>query len=343
MAILVLGTTINLFLLVLSYRAAGFSDPNTWARLAWIVAGLLYVLMIGRPGQRPYLFQQSLFLGAASLSLFFAAIITGLAPASQGGTFVFIINLLLTSTFLTLSLPTMLGITLPSIIYLASVLFFTRNDDMALALTSTSINITAVTAFAIMVSHFLYRSRHQRFIYEVMIRRHNTYLENLATLDGLTGVANRHKIDQAIANIERLAEREQLTVGVIMADLDNFKAYNDACGHLAGDELLKAAAQALKDVLQRDSDLFGRYGGEEFIAILPTSSAAGAYLLAERMRHSVRNLNLPHPGTASGFVTVSLGVAGGIPTREQPISALILQADQALYRAKQAGKNRVAR
>lgn len=126
-----------------------------------------------------------------------------------------------------------------------------------------------------------------------------------------------------------------------MLDLDNFKAYNDSCGHLAGDEILNSTAQAMKNVLHRGCDIFRRYGGEEFIAILPGTDAAGAALIAERMRLAVLHLGVFHPASQAGVVTVSGGVAAGVPNHEAGIAELIHAADQALYQAKQAGKNRI--
>ncbi|MEI8165233.1 MAG: GGDEF domain-containing protein [Chloroflexales bacterium] len=342
LAILVLGALINTFAILMNRQSSGQFNENTWLRMAWIGASLLYLLLIGKPGTRPYRYQQAVFLGAASLSLFFAARLTAIASATQGGTFIFVINLLLTSTFFILSLRQIIGVAGPSLIYLGGAIFQAIGGGLALSLTSNIINIVAVTAFAIMIAQFLYRARHQRFCYEVVIRQHNAYLHNLATLDGLTGIPNRRKVNEMLTLLQTLATREQLAVSVLMLDLDNFKLYNDTYGHLAGDELLKVVAVALQSTLQRTSDFFGRYGGEEFIVILPATNAAGAVVVAEQMCASVFALAVPHRGAPVGVVTVSIGLAVGIPTKDAGIDAIVHRADQALYRAKQAGKNRVA-
>lgn len=171
--------------------------------------------------------------------------------------------------------------------------------------------------------------------------KENEILKAIAERDGLTNVANRRKIDEVIAFTQHFAAREKVSVAVLMIDLDNFKAYNDTYGHLAGDELLKAAASTMRDVLLRTTDFFGRFGGEEFIAILPFTDVAGAAIIADKIRQAVFDLSVAHCGTAAGVATVSIGLAIGIPTERIPINIFIDQADQALYRAKQLGKNRI--
>jgi diguanylate cyclase (GGDEF)-like protein len=126
-----------------------------------------------------------------------------------------------------------------------------------------------------------------------------------------------------------------------MADIDMFKAYNDRYGHLAGDECLREIAVALRSQLRRPGDLLARYGGEEFAVVLPETGVVGAAQLAERMRLAVESLHLSHEGSSvAPYVTVSLGVAEGEPKRQSP-EELIGRADQALYRAKSAGRNRL--
>ena len=118
--------------------------------------------------------------------------------------------------------------------------------------------------------------------------------------------------------------------------MDHFKRYNDALGHLAGDDCLRRVAVALRACLRRPTDLLARYGGEEFVCLLPDTDLAGAIGVAQLMEDTVRLLALPHPGV-SGCVTVSLGVAAGVQGE-----ALIDAADRALYLAKAAGRGRVS-
>jgi diguanylate cyclase (GGDEF)-like protein len=126
-----------------------------------------------------------------------------------------------------------------------------------------------------------------------------------------------------------------------MCDIDNFKAYNDLYGHQAGDECIKRIAQELEKAINRPSDFCARYGGEEFIVILPDTPADGAMLIAEKIRKNIEGLNIEHDHSKnSGKLTISLGVSTADPERMFP-DTLIKKADDALYRAKKNGRNRV--
>jgi diguanylate cyclase (GGDEF)-like protein len=125
-----------------------------------------------------------------------------------------------------------------------------------------------------------------------------------------------------------------------MIDADWFKAYNDSHGHQAGDKLLAMIAACVSKNVRRPGDLSVRYGGEEFAALLPGTDLAGAVEVADGIRASVSALDIPHPTSASGFQTVSVGVASVIPCRGEHHRALVAAADMALYRAKNNGRNR---
>jgi diguanylate cyclase (GGDEF)-like protein len=170
----------------------------------------------------------------------------------------------------------------------------------------------------------------------------NRHLEQLSMLDGLTGIANRRQFDQALAGEWQRVARHRGPLVLILIDIDHFKRYNDKLGHLAGDDCLKQVATALGQGVKRPGDLVARYGGEEFAVILPETELAGAVRLAEVLRSSVEALALPHPASDVGkVVTVSLGVARAYPESETQPAGLIAAADQALYQAKQGGRNRV--
>lgn len=129
---------------------------------------------------------------------------------------------------------------------------------------------------------------------------------------------------------------------MLMIDVDHFKRYNDTHGHLAGDEVLKHVATAIRGSLARPADLAARFGGEEFIAVLPNTALAGARYVAEKARQAVENLRIRHDAsTASKYVTVSIGVASTTPQRDRPLTDLLEAADVALYEAKN-GRNRIA-
>ncbi len=167
-------------------------------------------------------------------------------------------------------------------------------------------------------------------------------LQRLATRDGLTGIANRRSFDTALNTECRRVTREARSLSLLMIDVDYFKRYNDAYGHLAGDECLRQVAEAMARVTQRASDTLARYGGEEFAILLPATEPDGAVVVAERIREAVTALALPHGHSeVAPQVTVSIGVASLDPTSAGPPAQLIAAADAALYEAKRSGRNRV--
>jgi len=173
------------------------------------------------------------------------------------------------------------------------------------------------------------------------LARKNSELERLTLLDGLTGVPNRRYFDRIIQQEWSRAVREQAPIAVVMIDIDCFKSYNDACGHPQGDVCLQQVASALEAGLKRPSDFIARYGGEEFVAVLPDTGLESARVLAEAMRENVAKLALAHPASLAGsHVSASFGVASVVPSRTSAYGGLVKQADEALYAAKHAGRNR---
>ena len=166
-------------------------------------------------------------------------------------------------------------------------------------------------------------------------------LEQLATHDGLTGLANRRCFDDTLQGEWRRAMRHRQPLSLLMVDVDNFKQYNDVHGHLSGDECLKRIAGAVAAEM-RANDLVARYGGEEFAVILPNQSLKGAAIVAERIRYRVEQLQLPNQLVENRRVTVSIGAATAIASAETEASALVAIADAALYRAKHMGRNRIS-
>lgn len=175
----------------------------------------------------------------------------------------------------------------------------------------------------------------------VDLKRYQDQLQRQTLLDGLTGIPNRRCFEQTMTNSWNLAVRQQSPLSLLMLDIDHFKAYNDRYGHPAGDECLQRVAKALAATVHRKTDLLARYGGEEFVCVLPGTDLAGALDLAEQMRAVVSDLNIPH-AVEAGRVSLSLGVACAHPGAGESLALLLTAADQALYRAKQAGRNRVS-
>jgi diguanylate cyclase (GGDEF)-like protein/PAS domain S-box-containing protein len=166
-------------------------------------------------------------------------------------------------------------------------------------------------------------------------------METLVVVDALTGIANRRRFDDALATEWRRALREGSRLSLLLIDADHFKRYNDTYGHVRGDSCLKQIAEAALDVVLRPGDLVARYGGEEFAVVLPGTDEEGARAVAEDICQAVRSRQLPHEGNLPGIVTVSIGCATIIPHRGKSAQDLIETADQALYRAKSRGRNRV--
>jgi diguanylate cyclase (GGDEF)-like protein len=166
--------------------------------------------------------------------------------------------------------------------------------------------------------------------------------ELLSLMDELTGVPNRRHFNDILTREWHSAARTGKPLSVLMLDLDFFKAYNDSNGHLAGDECLRKAAEAIRATLDRPRDLVARFGGEEFIVLLPETDEEGAIQVSERIRCAVQKLAIPHGASEAGPVlTVSVGAATAIPSVTDSPDECIRQADAALYRAKAAGRNTV--
>ncbi|WP_374473174.1 diguanylate cyclase domain-containing protein [Arenimonas sp.] len=167
-------------------------------------------------------------------------------------------------------------------------------------------------------------------------------LRELSATDGLTHIANRRAFDDALVHEWERALRNGGPLSVVMADIDFFKRYNDQYGHVAGGVCLQQVAAALKAGIRQGGDFVGRYGGEEFVVVLPGADADAARAVAESLRQRVEALALPHEGNpATGVVTISLGVATCEPVRGREPTTLVEAADKQLYRAKQGGRNRV--
>ena len=172
------------------------------------------------------------------------------------------------------------------------------------------------------------------------LRRREGQLELEVRIDALTGLANRGCFDKTLVlEWSRVARRGGM-LAVIMLDVDHFKRYNDVYGHLRGDETLRTIGTALGIIVQRREDCVARYGGEEFIAILPESDVQSALIVAEQIRTEIALLGIPDADGA-GVVTVSVGVAALAPAMADGPNTLVALADEALYEAKRAGRNRV--
>jgi two-component system chemotaxis family response regulator WspR len=169
----------------------------------------------------------------------------------------------------------------------------------------------------------------------------NIELQRLSNMDGLTGLNNRRRFDEYASNEWRRALRDRVSIGLLLVDIDQFKHYNDANGHLAGDELLRQVGETIRNCCGRPADLPARYGGDEFAIVLPGIQGQGLVSIGERLCQAVLDLKIEHVGAISGaYVTLSVGGAVTVPTEEGGLADLIGIADRHMYEAKAKGRNK---
>jgi diguanylate cyclase (GGDEF)-like protein len=167
-------------------------------------------------------------------------------------------------------------------------------------------------------------------------------LARLATTDGLTGLANRRRFDEALAGEIKRLTRTRAKLSLVLLDVDHFKLFNDLYGHLAGDQCLRLVGQTLKSALHRPADLSARYGGEEFACILPETDEYGAHPVAQAILQRIADLGIPHAESSTGaYVTASIGLVTTSCCPGLGAEAVVAAADADLYRAKQYGRNQV--
>ncbi|WP_192564542.1 sensor domain-containing diguanylate cyclase [Pseudomonas gozinkensis] len=171
----------------------------------------------------------------------------------------------------------------------------------------------------------------------------NRQLELLAMKDALTGLANRRCFDQTLEMEARRAKRDGTSLALLMIDLDYFKLFNDSQGHVAGDECLRQVGRVLETCVRRPSDLVARYGGEEMAVIMPDTDSDGAAVVAQLILERLAHEPIAHPTSPFGRVSVSIGMAAASGSQLDRVQGLIEAADQALYLAKGAGRNQVAK
>jgi diguanylate cyclase (GGDEF)-like protein len=169
----------------------------------------------------------------------------------------------------------------------------------------------------------------------------NEHLEELASLDGLTGLANRRAFDREIERAWQRANEHRTPLALMMIDIDHFKLFNDRYGHVAGDTCLRAVGETLSLVTLEEAVMVARYGGEEFALLLPGLGLERATTLAEEARKTIEDLLINHSESPCGHVTISVGVDSVVPERYQTAADLIEAADNALYDAKHRGRNAV--
>lgn len=178
---------------------------------------------------------------------------------------------------------------------------------------------------------------------QLLLKTKTDMLEQLVSIDSLTGVCNRRSFDEILFQEWRRCGRTGSQLTIIMIDIDHFKNLNDQFGHVAGDQCLKQVASSLKNTMRRSSDSIARYGGEEFACVVPDVSHEEATELANNLRQKIESLKIQNPirDNPQNTVTISLGVATTSPNRSFTAADILKKADEALYQAKEKGRNRV--
>jgi diguanylate cyclase (GGDEF)-like protein len=195
--------------------------------------------------------------------------------------------------------------------------------------------ILGTNLFGASVSYMHEKTSRMRFLEACLLRE-------LVARDGLTGIQNRRMFDQHIRRVWQQAVREEKRVAVLLVDIDCFKDYNDRYGHQAGDECLRAVAVSLNQCARRPLDFVARYGGEEFALVLYEANREYIAEVLTRIQRSIAELNIPHDASrVASRLTVSIGAAFVLPTADRTVEGLIQLADEALYSAKEEGRNRV--
>ncbi|MCC2638348.1 MAG: diguanylate cyclase [Moraxellaceae bacterium] len=225
-------------------------------------------------------------------------------------------------------------------------LFGFSNADLRFIIIDNFLFLSAAV-FALVGTFLIERNLRQSYLQARLLAFENSGLEesnqrlqHLSAIDELTQIANRRSLEMALSTEWQRALRKREVLSIAMIDVDHFKLFNDTYGHPAGDECLRSVADVLKNLGRRPGDLAARYGGEEFVLVLPGATEAQARMMVECARERILALAIPHRRSGHGVVTASFGIASFVPDPHHGgPAALLLAADQALYRAKEGGRN----
>ncbi|MGS2779008.1 GGDEF domain-containing protein [Robertmurraya sp. GLU-23] len=292
-------------------------------------------------------------LTLVSLFLVWGAIVTLVDQKEYGHVMAFVVNFMCVSILFHATNKIMLAIYTPAILVLGIGLPIVQPSSTVVM--GHLINLTVFLFFCWLASRMLYRSYATNYISELLLKesnnslaekikeneKMNAKLKELSMLDELTGISNRRGFYQYIESTLTHSNQER-PISILMIDIDAFKPYNDHYGHLQGDQVIQAVGKVLTKVVDAPSSIAARFGGEEFIVALFDMDEKSVRGLAEEIRHSVVELRLEHGfSPVAQVVTVSIGYATGTIMEEEELNQLIEQADLALYRAKEMGRNQV--
>lgn len=337
-AIVNIGVT--LASLIDSHYGPIFLQSEIYFRLLWIGLSGFYVLVSSKKNFEKYkvVFNHiNLMTLAGCLS--FAAFISAMPFADHSYLIVFYTCMLLIGTLLYLSNLEMCVITIPSLLIISAI--FIIYPESVMHQQSNYINILSVTFFSMIMAYVNYNAKKSQFSAMKIIEAQHQELYALSTIDELTGLSNRRSINQTLDRVIKEAKEFNKPFGVLMIDIDYFKHFNDFYGHLHGDVCLIEVTNVLKRTCESENGFAGRFGGEEFLVILPNKSEQEIVQFAEHICSEVKSLALTHAKSPFGMVTVSVGVSMRTDFANDLSSELIERADKALYRAKAKGRNQV--
>ena len=202
--------------------------------------------------------------------------------------------------------------------------------------------LTSVILFKLIQNSYSKIERLDRQLKDTLteLKYNQMELEKLAYVDYLTGLATRRLLDEKYELLFESAKRSKTTLTLLMLDLDYFKKYNDRYGHLEGDRVLKVVGGLLKEIFKRDGDVVSRYGGEEFVVVLYGTPLRDAMTLLKEFRRRLNTCALEHKDSPFGEITISVGINSGIPSKVEDTESFLRRADNALYKAKEGGRNR---
>lgn len=334
--IALVGIGINIPIMIVDLIMARSGPIAMGLRLAWVIASVIYWFLARhglarweQQGKEPRWIEPC-FVIAAGLSLLFSSLITAFQSMNNGPSYLYSITMMLICAFLVFPLRSLLQIMAPSALALVAGGLIMRRGVMADV--NAIINLISISAFSLLISVFNYRSRVERHVQACLIARQASQLEAFGQVDGLTGLANRPRLDAFLAELEQNPDTGVLTLAFL--DVDHMGEYNKSCGNLAGDQLLIRFARCIQNRLPPGLHLAGRYEGDRFLLLLSGMESSAAHELVQAIQQAITDLAIPHPALGNSPCRVSIGMASHRPDRDHPVATLLARADRNLFQAR---------
>ncbi|MDR2089503.1 MAG: GGDEF domain-containing protein [Clostridiales Family XIII bacterium] len=313
--------------------------------LATLLMGLLFWFLFARARKKLISGRGARILVNAFLYLYCAIqlVFCTFNILSGGGVNSYIIAVLILSMIPVIKpMQSLIGIGI-SFVYVCAAMYFARDISQtwnSIVLTDTWTNLIIIIGLSACGSVFLYDMYVSNFLQSVKLEKSNKELLIIANTDQMTGVANRRAFIRSFDDMWQQSVKDGRRIAVAIADIDFFKSYNDAFGHLEGDKCLMRVADCLQRSFRRASDIVSRYGGEEFLVVFEAESEEDC-VLPDRARENLQAMRIPNARTdVSPYVSISVGVCLVRPTADTPTSEALRTADEALYESKRGGRNK---